>query len=282
MPIQIDFFQTDLFNLTDLTLWGTGYVFMAVAMTLVYGLSRLLKNAGIVDVFWGFGLLMMSLFYWVQGDMTGLAEGWGEKQLGMMAIYALSSIRLGTYLLQRFLKEFPVEDARYTSYREAWGKNQEMMVFLVFHFQGLLLVTLTLPMVLVLLDRGQFLSVFNLVAIALGLVAIVGEYVADSQLARFKHDEANNGKTCQIGLWQYSRHPNYFFQWLLWVAIALYAVASPAGLFAWIAPALMLYFLLFVTGIKATEERALVSRGDYAEYQKRTSAFIPWFPKRVS
>ncbi len=104
--------------------------------------------------------------------------------------------------------------------------------------------------------------------------------MADSQLAQFKHDVKTKGKTCQIGLWQYSRHPNYFFQWLLWVSIALYASASPFGWYAWIAPALMLYFLLFVTGIKATEERALVSRSDYAEYQKRTSAFVPWFPKK--
>lgn len=269
-------------DLSNLDLWGSGYLFMAVAMTLVYGLSRVLKNAGIVDVFWGFGLLLMSLFYWFQANITGEAEAWGEKQWGMMAIYVLSSIRLGSYLLKRFLKEFPVEDARYTSYREAWGKNQELMVFLVFHFQGLLLVTLTLPMVLVLLDQEQSLSILNLVAIVLGGVAILGESIADSQLARFKHEPENKGKTCQIGLWQYSRHPNYFFQWLLWVAIALYAMSSPVGLFAWIAPALMLYFLLFVTGIKATEERALVSRRDYAEYQKRTSAFILWPPKRIS
>jgi steroid 5-alpha reductase family enzyme len=120
-----------------------------------------------------------------------------------------------------------------------------------------------------------------MLAMGLAAVAIVGEYLADSQLARFKHDPENKGKTCQIGLWHYSRHPNYFFQWLLWVAIALYATSSPNGLFAWIAPVLMLYFLLFVTGIKATEERALVSRVDYAEYQKRTSAFIPWFPKSI-
>ena len=104
---------------------------------------------------------------------------------------------------------------------------------------------------------------------------------ADAQLHRFKQDPANKGKTCQVGLWHYSRHPNFFFEWLIWVSYALYAMGSPSGAWGWLSPALMLYFVTKVTGIPATEAQALRSRGDeYRKYQQTTSAFFPWPPKK--
>ena len=105
--------------------------------------------------------------------------------------------------------------------------------------------------------------------------------LADAQLHRFKQDPANKGKTCQVGLWHYSRHPNFFFEWLIWVSYALYAMGSPSGAWGWLSPALMLYFVTKVTGIPATEAQALRSRGDeYRKYQQTTSAFFPWPPKK--
>jgi steroid 5-alpha reductase family enzyme len=111
-------------------------------------------------------------------------------------------------------------------------------------------------------------------------LAICCEAAADAQLSKFKSDASNKGHTCQAGLWRYSRHPNYFFEWLIWMAYALFAFASPGGSFGLISPALILFFLLRVTGIPATEAQALRSRGDeYRRYQQTTSAFVPWFPK---
>jgi steroid 5-alpha reductase family enzyme len=115
----------------------------------------------------------------------------------------------------------------------------------------------------------------------LWLGAIAGEALADRQLQRFKADPANRGAVCQRGLWRYSRHPNYFFEWLVWVAYFVMALASPWGWLTLYCPALMLYFLLRVTGIPLTEQLSLQARGTaYAEYQRRTSAFVPWWPKR--
>ena len=103
-----------------------------------------------------------------------------------------------------------------------------------------------------------------------------------AQLAAFKRDPANKGGVCDVGLWRYSRHPNYFFEWLIWIAYAVFALASPYGWIAIAMPVLMLHFLINVTGLKATEEQALRSKGErYRQYQARTSGFIPWIPKRT-
>lgn len=266
----------DAFSWPNFTLLPWGYGIMFIAMTMIYGLSRQLKNAGVVDVFWGFGNLFLVIFYGLLSE-----EAWHCRQWGLALLIGLASLRLGFYLLKRFLHEYPVEDARYTEYRKAWGKNAELMVFAVFQFQGVLLTTLSIPLLLVLSDTQAQLNLTHYSAAGIFMAGWLGEALADHQLAQFKANPENKGKTCQIGLWQVSRHPNYFFEWLMWVSIAVYASASPFGWLAWISPALMLYFLLFVTGIKATEERALVSRSDYAAYQQKTSAFIPWFPKKI-
>jgi steroid 5-alpha reductase family enzyme len=115
----------------------------------------------------------------------------------------------------------------------------------------------------------------------LWVFAFLGEVLADAQLARFKANPVNRGKVCDLGLWRFSRHPNYFFEWLIWVSYALFALASPHGYLGLISPALILFFLLKVTGIPATEAQALRSKGEaYRRYQQTTSVFIPWIPKR--
>ena len=115
----------------------------------------------------------------------------------------------------------------------------------------------------------------------LWLVAISGEALADAQLAAFKRNPAHRGQVCDRGLWRVSRHPNYFFEWLIWVAFFVLALASPWGWIAVICPASILYLLLRVTGIPMTEEQSLRSKGDaYRRYQQTTSAFFPWFPRK--
>jgi steroid 5-alpha reductase family enzyme len=110
---------------------------------------------------------------------------------------------------------------------------------------------------------------------------VLGEWTADRQLARFRADPANRGKTCRAGLWRSSRHPNYFFQSLFWWTFVLLSVGAPHAWLTLISPLIILFLILKVTGIPPTEERALQSRGeDYRAYQRTTSAFIPWFPRR--
>ena len=150
-----------------------------------------------------------------------------------------------------------------------------------FQAQALLAIVLALPFFLAARRTDPGISGFEVAGLLIWVAGVAGESLADHQLARFKSDPANRGKTCRAGLWRYSRHPNYFFEWLHWWAYAALAVGS---VFWWIpvaAPLVMLYFLLKVTGIPPTEAQALASRGDdYREYQRTTSAFIPWFPKK--
>ena len=113
------------------------------------------------------------------------------------------------------------------------------------------------------------------------VVGVVGETVADRQLLAFKRDPANRGRTCRTGLWRTSRHPNYFFEWILWCGFGLLGYAAPWGWTGLAAPLLILCSIVFVTGIPPTEAQALASRGDdYRAYQRTTSAFVPWPPRR--
>jgi steroid 5-alpha reductase family enzyme len=118
--------------------------------------------------------------------------------------------------------------------------------------------------------------------VAVFVVAVAGEAIADHQLARFRADPANRGRVCEVGLWRYSRHPNYFFEWLHWFSYVLLGVGAA---WWWITPlgaVLMGASLAWITGIPFVEAQSLRSRGEaYRDYQRRTSAFFPWFPRRV-
>jgi steroid 5-alpha reductase family enzyme len=175
------------------------------------------------------------------------------------------------------------EEGRYRALRADWeakGLDVPRRFLLFFVFQGLLDVFLSIPMLVAVLNPAPRFSRWEWAGAALWLVAIAGETAADAQLESFKADPANRGRTCDSGLWRYSRHPNYFFESLVWVAWFLFALGSPWGGLAALCPALVLFFLLRVTGIPATEEQAIRSRGEeYRRYQRTTSAFVPWFPR---
>ena len=155
-------------------------------------------------------------------------------------------------------------------------------VFLVFFLaQGVLVVMLSAPVLLAGRDSRSGPSILDLLGPSVWLEGMIGETIADRPLSRFKANGANRGLVCNVGLWRYSRHPNYFFEWHIWIGYAIVAAGTPDGWLAWTAPALMLLFMLKLTGIPPTEARALRSRGDaYRKYQRTTSAFVPWFPKR--
>ena len=148
-----------------------------------------------------------------------------------------------------------------------------------FWLQGLLVVGLATPFLLGTQNATTHWAATEVIALAVLLLALIGEAVADAQLAAAKR---RGLVLCQQGLWRYSRHPNYFFEWLVWVAFALLAHSAPWGWLGWVSPLLMLHFLLNVTGIPLTEELAVRRKGDaYREYQRTTSAFVPWFRKEA-
>ena len=252
--------------------WGTFAV--CVLMLILWLIHFPIRNAAIVDFGWGFGMFLLGTGYaafgigfWLRALLIGLMTG-------------VAGLRLALYLLFTRIIGHP-EEGRYQELRRKWKTNLGAKFLAFYEFQALLCVLLSIPYLAASVNAAPAVSPLEWAAFLLWIAAFIGEALADAQLTAFKGNPANKGRTCQVGLWRYSRHPNYFFEWLIWVSFALFATASPYGFIGWLSPALILYFLLKVTGIPATEEQALRSRGDeYRRYQQSTSAFIPWFPKQ--
>jgi steroid 5-alpha reductase family enzyme len=259
------------------TLVLIGWAFVIVMMTALWAVQRARDDAGVVDVGWAAGLGVIAIIYAV------LAGGAWPHRVLVGAVAGVWSARLAAYVLLNRVRGKP-EDGRYQTLRAKWGERAQRNFFVFFQVQGLLDAILSLPFLAIALDTRPGLSGWEYAGLALWLVAISGESLADSQLAGWRSDPAHHGRTCRLGLWRYSRHPNYFFEWLHWWVYVVMGVSAGWWWFATlVGPALMSLFLFRVTGIPATERQALASRGDdYRDYQRTTSMFVPWFPKRVS
>lgn len=241
---------------------------------IVWAICVRIRNYGFLDVAWSYGIAVLAPLFAILGD------GYPPRRWIFTLIGVAWSLRLGTHILVRVLRHHPAEDPRYQSLRKDWDGPFKFLLF--FELQALIVVVLSLPFLLVSFDSRPQLQPIEIVGFLVSLLALWGETLADHQIKRFASDPANRGKVCQTGLWRYSRHPNYFFEALIWWGFFLTAMATPWGWATVICPLLMLWFLLKVTGIPLTEKHSLQSRGEaYREYQRTTSAFIPWFPKKT-
>jgi steroid 5-alpha reductase family enzyme len=243
----------------------------AIAQGIAWARQQRTANAGIVDVVWSFGLGAAA----VVAAATGVGAPLPRALLA--ALGGLWGLRLGLHLLRRVRGE--AEDGRYAQLRKRWGAAPLKWLGM-FQFQALLVALFSLPFLAVAASPVEHWNAWTIAGIAVWLGSVVGETLADRQLARFRAEPANRGTTCRDGLWRWSRHPNYFFEWLHWFAYVLLAVGSPFAWLAWIGPLLMYVFLRWISGIPFTEAQALRSRGeDYARYQRNTPMLFPWFPK---
>ena len=260
-----------------LTLFLIGLGIAVVYFAVVWVISVRLKNYGFLDVAWSYGVAVLAPIYAWFGPAGGAVK-WVVTAIGVVW-----SLRLGTYILLRVLRHHPEEDVRYQTLRQRWPGTGMFLVF--FELQAVLVAIFSLPFLFVAFYASESVSPFTWAAVALALLALAGETLADLQMQEFKRTNHDRGAVCQVGLWRYSRHPNYFFESLIWWAFFLIAVSIAPTPYAWLTlacPLLMLYFLFKVTGIALTEEYALKSKGDaYREYQRTTSAFVPWFRKKA-
>jgi steroid 5-alpha reductase family enzyme len=243
---------------------------LCMLFALLYAFARWINNYGIVDIVWSYSFALLALIYALLGP------GWPIRRALIASLVTTWSVRLGTHLLVRIARKHPEEDGRYGQLRKDWAGSFHLKMAGFFQMQAASVVLLGIPFLAICTNPAPALAPLEWCAAALWLIAISGEALADAQLARFKHGPENKGSVCDVGLWRYSRHPNYFFEWLIWVSYFLFACASPWGWIGIISPACILYLLLRVTGIPLTEEQSIRSKGEaYRQYQKRTSAFVP-------
>lgn len=229
------------------------------------------RNAGIVDVLWTLGLGAGAVLY------AALLGGAALPRALLGILAGLWSLRLAGHLARRVLSE--PEDGRYRQLRRRWGANPAKW-FIMFQFQALLVTLFSIPLLAVAVNPVGTASVWTAAGIAVWIASVAGESLADRQLASFRADPANRGRTCRRGLWRYSRHPNYFFEWLHWFSYVALAVGSPLQWLSLLGPIVMYCFLRWLSGIPFTEAQALRSRGDdYRRYQQSTPMLIPWFPR---
>ncbi len=227
------------------------------------------RNAATADVGWT---------VLVVGGALGAAlvgEGDVTRRVVVAGLVAVWGLRLAAYLVRdRVLANAP-EDGRYRAMRDQWQGAAARNFLAVYLVQVPVAALFVIPLAAAM--RGGPPDAWMAAGIVLWLIAAAGEWLADRQLERFRADPGNRGGVCNAGLWRYSRHPNYFFEWLHWWAYVLIGHVQPL---TFLGPVAMLLFLYRITGIPYTERQALSSRGDaYREYQRTTSAFLPWPPR---
>lgn len=251
---------------------------MAVVMTAAWAVQRAAGNSGWIDVFWtyGTGLCGVLAALW---PFTGSPSA---RQMLVAALVAIWAVRLGTYILRR-VSGSAEEDARYAKFKAEWGQAYQAKIYWLILPQALI-TTIMMASVAQAANRAvPGLDLRDLAGAAILLIAIGGESLADWQLSQFKKTNTRKGAICDVGLWGWSRHPNYFFEWFGWLAYPVIALnlSNPVTFLTLAAPAMMFVVLRFITGVPPLEATMLQSRGDaFRAYQHRTSAFIPLPPHK--
>lgn len=254
-----------------LVMVGVGWLVMAGIMYTLWQVQRRTGKAGIVDVAWGMGIALLTIGY-----ALGAWEGNAWRRSIVVVLAGVWAVRLSWHVWVRLRGE--TDDARYAQLREDWGADADRRMLGFFQMQALASVFFSLPM-LVAVQNPLPLGWSDGVGVVVWFLALVGEAAADAQLARFKRRSDDKSQVCRDGLWRYSRHPNYFFEWLHWWSYPLLAWYSWYPVVAILAPLAMYVLITRVTGIPPAEAQSLRSRGDaYRDYQRTTNAFFPWFP----
>ena len=249
----------------------------SILMFVGWIVSVVRKRAEIVDVLWTLGTAFAGI--WCALELDGDLN----RRIILALMFGIWGFRLSAHLYKdRVLAKF--EDGRYKDLRAEWAGAANAKFFLFFQLQAFLIPVLATTAFSVATNLRS-LEWYDSIAILIMSVAIFGEMLSDRQLSQFKNTQKNNlapnNSICRVGLWNWSRHPNYFFEWLFWISFPVLAYGSPYFLFSLISPILMFYLIRYVTGIPPTENRMLQSRGDiFKKYQAEVSAFIP-LPPRV-
>ncbi|HET8880937.1 MAG TPA: DUF1295 domain-containing protein [Solimonas sp.] len=235
-------------------------------------LQRRSGNAGIVDAIWAWTLGAIAVLFALLGGAPP------ALRLLLALMGGLWGLRLGAHLWRR--NAGAPEDWRYAQLRARWGDAAQVKMFAFFQFQNLFTLTLAASAFMPVAWRIAMPSPAAIVAaIAIWLVALTGEAVADAQMAAFRADPQRRGGVCDTGLWRWSRHPNYFFECLHWCAYVPLALGAPCGWATFAAPLVMATLLLRFSGVPLLEAELMRRKPGYRDYVRRTSVLIPWPPR---
>lgn len=235
-------------------------------MSLIWLWYRHTKNPSVVDVGWASGLTIIGMLYLYTSPIS-------TKKIILSLVLLIWGLRLAGYLWYTRIRP-NLLDKRYTQLSNKWKISKPLGFLLNFQFQGLLIGIVSLPWYFISqLSPESPVSIIDSLLILIAVLSITMESLADFQLQSFKTRHA--GKVCDVGLWFYSRHPNYFFEWVTWCAFAGFAFSAPLGWLAWISPLALFVIMTRITA-PLTENSSIESRGElYLHYQKSTPVFFP-------
>ncbi len=252
-------------------LW-TNAAAVTVLMTTVWLISVIVRNASIIDIAWGPGFAVIAWTSFVLDDSTGVTR-W------LLPVLAtVWGLRLGIYLACRNLGK--PEDFRYQAMRDHHGSAFAWKSwYRVFQLQAVIMWIVSLPLQLGIAHSTLDWQIWHVVGCVIWTVGFLFESVGDFQLARFKRNPENANRVMDRGLWRYTRHPNYFGNFLIWWGCWCVAAAEPAARWTIISPVVMSVFLIRVSGVPMLETALLKRKDGYAHYVEKTRAFFPWWPR---
>jgi len=245
-----------------------------VLVTLLWVLSVIVKNVSIVDLFWGFGFVVVNAFYaFMSSEMT-------TRKILVLVLVSVWGLRLSIYLAWRNLGKG--EDFRYREFRRKYGPERYWWVsyFQTFLLQGVLMMIVSLPLLAVNAGTGTNpIGIIDFIGVLVWVTGFTFEAGGDLQLARFKGNPKNKGKVLNTGFWKYTRHPNYFGDSAAWWAYALFSLAA-GGYWQIIGSVIMTLLIIRISGVALLEKTLVDTKPEYRDYIRKTSAFMPWFPKK--
>ncbi|RXQ95793.1 DUF1295 domain-containing protein [Ancylomarina salipaludis] len=257
-----------------LTIFLQGSLIIFILVTLLWVLSVMLTNASIVDLFWGFGFVVVNAFYFL------VSEDFNLRKILLLTLVTIWGLRLSIYLSWRNIGKG--EDFRYQKFRQDYGPKRYwwFSYFQVFLLQGALIMLVSLPLMGTnLWEQFDTLIWLDYLGIVVWCIGFLFEAGGDFQLARFKKNPKNKGKVLNTGFWKYTRHPNYFGDSAVWWAYAIFSIAAGAY---WpiVGSVLMTVIIIKVSGVALLEKTLNNTKPEYHNYIKKTNSFFPWFPKK--
>lgn len=256
-----------------LSFWVSFFCVGIFVATAAYLIARKVKLMAIVDTIWTAGLGISALVY---HTVLGLES---IRSWAVLLVIFLWSFRLSFHLYRDRVFSGH-DDPRYKALAEHWGARSARNFYFLFLAQIIFIALFLFPVSIAMQNPQPLWAWTDTLAVLIGISAMLGEWIADRQLANFRANPKNKGGVCKDRLWRYSRHPNYFFEWLHWFAYPAFSMGSSLVGFALVGPIAMFIFLRFLTGVPYAEMSSLKSRGEaYRQYQSSTNAFFPWIPR---